>query len=114
MEHHFYRIRLAPLSVTIFITHVRILRNGRYANAFHTFYIDVICFYTKYICLNLHGRLFPNFYVYWSQIITREGVYDMHWRSSHYAVTHVRIKDSKFKGRSSNVVKLSVHTLGNR
>ena len=30
MENHFYNIT-APLSVTIFITHVRILRNGSYA-----------------------------------------------------------------------------------
>ena len=32
MENHFYHIRWAPLSVTIFITHMRILRNGSYAN----------------------------------------------------------------------------------
>ena len=32
MENNLNHIRLAPLSVTIFITHVRILRNGRYAN----------------------------------------------------------------------------------
>ena len=51
--------------------------------------------------------LVPNYYY-------REGVYDMHWRSSNYAVTHVRIKDSKIQGRSSNVVKLIVHTIGNR
>ena len=33
MENHFYHIRSPPLSFSIFITHVRILRNGRYANA---------------------------------------------------------------------------------
>ena len=32
MENHFYHIRWAPLSVTIFITHVCILRNGSYAD----------------------------------------------------------------------------------
>ena len=32
MEDHFYHITWAPLSVTIFITHERLLRNGRYAN----------------------------------------------------------------------------------
>ena len=32
MENHFYHIRLAHLSVTIFVTDVRIQRNGRYAN----------------------------------------------------------------------------------
>ena len=32
MKNHFYHIRWAPLSVTIFISHVRILRNGSYAN----------------------------------------------------------------------------------
>ena len=32
MGNHFYHIRRAPLSVTIFITHVRILRNGSYSN----------------------------------------------------------------------------------
>ena len=31
MGNHFYHIRWAPLSVTI-ITHMRILRNGSYAN----------------------------------------------------------------------------------
>ena len=33
MENHFYHIRLAPLSVTIFMSHVHILRNGSYADA---------------------------------------------------------------------------------
>ena len=32
-EIHFYHIKLPPLNVTIFITHVRNLRNGCYANA---------------------------------------------------------------------------------
>ena len=32
MENHFYRIRGAPFNVTIFITHMRILGNGNYAN----------------------------------------------------------------------------------
>ena len=32
MENHFHHIRLPPLNVTIFITHVHNLRNGRYAN----------------------------------------------------------------------------------
>ena len=32
MENHFYHIKLSPLIVTIFITHVRNLHNGRYAN----------------------------------------------------------------------------------
>ena len=32
MENHFYHIRWAPLSVTIFIMHVRILCYGSYAN----------------------------------------------------------------------------------
>ena len=32
MENHFYHIRLPPLNVTIFITHIRRLRNGSYAN----------------------------------------------------------------------------------
>ena len=38
MENHFYHIRWAPLSVTIFITHVRILRNGSYANVQEVMY----------------------------------------------------------------------------
>ena len=29
----------------------------------------------------------------------------LHWRSSHYAVTHVRNKNSYIQGRSPNVVK---------
>ena len=33
MENHFYRIKVPHLNVTIFITHVRNLRNGCYANA---------------------------------------------------------------------------------
>ena len=32
MENHFYHIKLPPFNVTIFITHVPNLRNGRYAN----------------------------------------------------------------------------------
>ena len=32
MKNHFYHIRRTPLSVTIFITHVRILRNWSYAD----------------------------------------------------------------------------------
>ena len=32
MENHFYHIKWPPLNVTIFITHVRSLRNGCYAN----------------------------------------------------------------------------------
>ena len=32
MKNHFYHSRWAPLSATIFITHVRILRNGSYVN----------------------------------------------------------------------------------
>ena len=32
MGNHFYNVRLAPLSFTIFVTHVRLLRNWRYAN----------------------------------------------------------------------------------
>ena len=43
MEKIFYHITLALLSVTIFITHVRILRNGRYS--------DVM-----YLCLPTKGR----------------------------------------------------------
>ena len=31
---------------------------------------------------------------------------DYHWRSSHYAVTHVRNKNSNIQGRSPNVVKV--------
>ena len=33
MENHFYHIRWAPMSVTIFIMHVHKLRNAGYANA---------------------------------------------------------------------------------
>ena len=32
MKNQFDHIRWAPLSVTIFITHVRLLRNGSYTN----------------------------------------------------------------------------------
>ena len=32
MENHFYHIKWPPLNVTIFITHVRNVRNGSYAN----------------------------------------------------------------------------------
>ena len=35
MENHVYHIRWAPLSVTIFITHERILRNGSNANEYY-------------------------------------------------------------------------------
>ena len=33
-----------------------------------------------------------------------------HWRSSHYAVAHVRNKNSNIQGRSPNVVKVIFHT----
>ena len=39
MENNFYHIRLALLSVTIFITQVRILRNGRYTSVREISYI---------------------------------------------------------------------------
>ena len=39
MENHFYHIRLSPLNVTIFITHVRRLRNGSYASGVCTLFI---------------------------------------------------------------------------
>ena len=35
-ENQFYHIKWPPLNVTIFITHVRILRNGCYANGYQT------------------------------------------------------------------------------
>ena len=37
----------------------------------------------------------------------------LHWRSSHYAVTHVRNKNTIFQGRPPNLVKVSFHTKGN-
>ena len=36
-----------------------------------------------------------------------------HWRSSHYAVTHVQNKNSNIQGRSPNVVKVIFHTIRN-
>ena len=36
-----------------------------------------------------------------------------HWRSSHYAVTHVRNKNSNIQGRSPNVVKVTFHVIRN-
>ena len=36
-----------------------------------------------------------------------------HWPSSHYAVTHVRNKNSNIQGRSPNVVKVIFHTIRN-
>ena len=35
----------------------------------------------------------------------------LHWRSSHYAVTHVRNKNSNIQGRSPNMVKVLFHTI---
>ena len=43
MENHFYNIKWSPLNVTIFIMHVRNLRNGWYANIKH------VAMYTMYI-----------------------------------------------------------------
>ena len=37
----------------------------------------------------------------------------MHWRSSHYAVTHVHNKNSNIQGRLPNVVKVIFHTIRN-
>ena len=36
-----------------------------------------------------------------------------HWRSSYYAVIHVRNKNSNIQGRSPNVVKVIFHTVRN-
>ena len=36
-----------------------------------------------------------------------------HWRSSHYAVTHMGNKNSNIQGRSPNVVKVIFHTIRN-
>ena len=38
---------------------------------------------------------------------------DKHGRSSHYAVTHMRNKNSNIQGRSPNVVKMIFHTIRN-
>ena len=37
--------------------------------------------------------------------------YCWHWRSSHYAVTHVRNKNSNIQGRSPNVVSVIFHAI---
>ena len=37
MENHLFLIKCPPLNVTIFITHVRNLRNGYYANVFYSY-----------------------------------------------------------------------------
>ena len=37
----------------------------------------------------------------------------MHWRSSHYVVTHMRNKNSNIQGRSPNEVKVIFHTKRN-
>ena len=39
--------------------------------------------------------------------------YKCHWRSSHYAVTHMRNRNSNIDGRSPNVVKVIYHTIKN-
>ena len=44
MENHFYHIKWAPLSVIYFITHVRILRNGSYANAVYMQSDQPLCY----------------------------------------------------------------------
>ena len=36
-----------------------------------------------------------------------------HWPSSHYAVTHLRNKNSNIQGRSHNVVKVTFHVIRN-
>ena len=36
-----------------------------------------------------------------------------HWRSSHYAVTHMRNKNSKIQGRSPYVAKMILHAIRN-
>ena len=42
-----------------------------------------------------------------------EKFFPQHWRSSHYAVTHVHNKNSNIQGRSSKVVKVIFHTIRN-
>ena len=37
----------------------------------------------------------------------------LHWRSSHYTVTHVHAKNSNIQGRSPDMVKVIFHTLRN-
>ena len=39
--------------------------------------------------------------------------YRYHWRSSHYAITNVRNKNSNIQGRSPNVVKVIFQTIRN-
>ena len=41
IENHIYHIRCAPLSVTIFITHVCILRDWSYANVYGTLHWSI-------------------------------------------------------------------------
>ena len=41
MEYHFYLIRWPPLIVTIFITYLRNLRNGSYANGLVRFFFQI-------------------------------------------------------------------------
>ena len=44
MGNHFYHIRWASLSVTIFIMHVGILRNGSFANAVYMQSDQPLCY----------------------------------------------------------------------
>ena len=45
--------------------------------------------------------------------LLRKKYKSFHWRSSHYTVTHVRIKNSNIQGRSPKVVKVIFHTIRN-
>ena len=46
-------------------------------------------------------------------IFRQQGMCCVHWRSSHYAVTHMRNVNSNNQGRSPNVVKVIFHTIRN-
>ena len=56
MENHFYHIRGAPLSAFIFITDVRTLHNGSYANAV-CLNVSVPNFRLNAVGLSLEGTL---------------------------------------------------------
>ena len=59
-DNHFYHIRWAPLSVTIFIMHMRILRNGSYANVNQEQYWNKIKIYQDHLPISYLSQYRPS------------------------------------------------------
>ena len=80
MDDHFYHIRGAPLSDTIFITHMRILPNGRYANGKQCLSLGMLdnfsclcCHMLTFFKINLFKKFLQEYYKSVKEFGSRSG-----------------------------------------